>query len=86
MFQGVMPVKLWTECFLTTTYIINRVPSELLQNQSPYFGLYGKNPDYSHFRTFGFLAYVFTLSANRTKFSPRASACVFLGYPPEIKA
>lgn len=85
-FQSKIPIKFWSECILTATYLINRFPSPLLGNQSPYEKLYQKSPDYNSFQVFGCLTFASTLPNYRTKFQPRAKACVFIGYPIGIKA
>lgn len=85
-FQSKIPIKFWSECVLTATHLINRIPSPLLGNQSPYEKLYKKSPDYNSFRVFGCLAFASTLPNHRNKFQPRAKACVFIGYPMGMKA
>ncbi|RVW51959.1 Retrovirus-related Pol polyprotein from transposon TNT 1-94 [Vitis vinifera] len=81
LFQSSLPVCYWSDCILTAVYLINRTPSPFLNNKTPFEILHDKLPDYSHLRVFGCLCYVSTLKANRTKFSPRAKAAVFLVLP-----
>ena len=84
-FQSRVPIHFWPECVLTATYLINRTPSPLLNNGSPYERLFDEAVAYSFLKVFGCLVFASTLKANRTKFQPRARTCVFLGYPPGVK-
>jgi len=84
-FQAHLPIHLWGDCVLTAVYIINRLPSFLLRNKTPYERLFGKPPSYSHMRTFGCLAFASNPSRSHDKFDARGIPCVFLGYPPSQK-
>lgn len=48
-----MPLKFWDEAFITATYLINRLPSKIINNETPLERLHHHPPDYSVLRTFG---------------------------------
>ncbi|GKC11484.1 putative RNA-directed DNA polymerase, partial [Tanacetum coccineum] len=79
MFQGGIPLKMWTECILTATYLINRLPSSMLNGKSLYEMIYKKCPTLSHLRVFGCLCFA-TIVNNNEKFSSRSEKCVMIGY------
>ena len=84
-FQSNVPLYLLSEYVLTTVHIINRLPSPILKNKSPFEKLYGKIPSYEHLIVFGCLCFASTLVHHRSKFDPRFFPCVFLRYPFGVK-
>lgn len=63
---------------MTSTYLLNRLPSPVLGNVSPYEKLVHKPPSYENLRSFGCLAYMSQHSSD--KLLPRALKTVFVGY------
>ena len=47
--------------------------------------LYKTPKDFNQLKVFGYLCYASTLSTNRSKFDPRASKCVFIGFKKGTK-
>ena len=78
-FQADLPLEFWGECVLTAAYLINRTPTQVLENRTPYELLFGKPPSYAAVRNFGCLCYI--KSRTSDKFASRSRKCVFVGYP-----
>jgi hypothetical protein len=76
-FQYNLPLSFWGECVLTAVYLINRLPTLLLNQKSLFELLYNKLPTYFHLRVFGCLCYA-TIVHPHNKFDYRARHCVFL--------
>ena len=75
-----VPIKFWDEAFLTATYLINRLPTRVLDNLCPLERLFKTPPNYSMLRIFGCACWPHLRPYNQHKLSFRSKACVFLGY------
>ena len=84
MFQGNLPVSFWDECVLGAVYLINRSPSGLLHNKTPYEILFGVLPDFDMLKVFGSLCFAHN-HAREGQVFPRSRRCVFVGYPSHKK-
>ncbi|KAL0553695.1 hypothetical protein IC582_007597 [Cucumis melo] len=86
MLSTSLPSYLWGDAILTAAHLINRMPSCILHLQTPLDCLKESYPSTRlvsevPLRVFGCTAYVHNFGPNQTKFTPRAQACVFVGYP-----
>jgi hypothetical protein len=80
-----MPLKFWDEAFLTATYIINMLPSKIINNDTPVHRLLGTQSNYSSLRVFGCACWPNLRPYNKRKLAFRSKQCVFLGYSPRHK-
>jgi hypothetical protein len=75
-----MPLKYWDEAFLTATYLINRLPSRVIQGDTPYYRVFKETPNYGFLRTFGCACWSNLWPYNSHKLQFHSKQCIFLGY------
>lgn len=80
MLQSGLPKFLWSYAIQHAVFLINRTPSKLLADHSPFQLMFGTLPDLANLKVFGSLCYVSSPTAHRTKFDNRARKCAFLGF------
>ncbi|KAL5545398.1 hypothetical protein UlMin_005085 [Ulmus minor] len=75
-----LPLKYWLYAFQTAVFLINRMPTKILDFSSPYSTLLHKSPDYNMLKIFGCLCYPFIRPFNKHKMQYRSVQCAFIGY------
>jgi histone deacetylase 1/2 len=77
-----MPLKYWDEAFLIATFLINLLPSKVINLESPTERLLIITPNYDALRTFGCACWPNLRPYNTRKLAFHSKRCVFLGYSP----
>ena len=90
MFTSNVPKHSWGEAFLTTAYLINRMPCRTLNYQSPCQVLLQSYPNSKlissiPIKVFGCTAFVHIHSQHCSKLDAKAVKCLFLGNSPSQK-
>nr|KYP52268.1 Retrovirus-related Pol polyprotein from transposon TNT 1-94 [Cajanus cajan] len=83
--QAHFPMHFWDYAFLTSVYLINRLPSSSIQQDVPFRKLFHQLPDYSFLCIFGCSCFPCLRPYNKTKLQFRSQECVFLGYSTSHK-
>nr|XP_016461967.1 PREDICTED: uncharacterized protein LOC107785231 [Nicotiana tabacum] len=78
-FQASIPIRYRGMCVQAAVYLINGLPSRVLNGKVPYEMLYQKKPTLGHIRVLGCLCYAKRL-VKGDKFAQRANATVLLGF------
>lgn len=76
--QSHLPKTFWVETFNTAIYLINRLPTTVLDYRSPFQVLLNETPDYSFLRTFGCACYPCLITIHKLLF--HSKRCIFLWY------
>jgi hypothetical protein len=80
-----MSLKFWDEAFLTATFLINLLPSKVINHDTPIERLLHSKPNYESLRIFGCACWPNLRPYNMRKLSFRSTRCVFLGFSPRHK-
>jgi hypothetical protein len=80
LLESSVPSKFWVEALSTAVYLINRLPSQVLNFDSPYYHLYHQHPSYLNLHTFGCVCFVHLPPHERHKLSAQSVKCAFMGY------
>ena len=76
-----VPKHFWGDAVLTVCHLINRMPSVVLNHESPFSVLYPERTPFSLTpRVFGCVSFIHVLDPSRDKLSPQSRKCIFLGY------
>ncbi|PKU64398.1 Retrovirus-related Pol polyprotein from transposon TNT 1-94 [Dendrobium catenatum] len=67
-----LPNPFRAEAISTANYLINRLPSSAISNQTPYSRLHGQLVTYTHLRTFRCLCFLWLQPQAQNKLSPRS--------------
>ena len=75
-----MPLTYWPFAFATAIFLINRLPTPVLSNISPFQKLFNTLPNYQKLRTFGCLCFPWLRPYAPNKLQDRSLPCIFVGY------
>jgi histone deacetylase 1/2 len=78
--HGSIPFRFWSDAFSTAYFLINRLPSRLLQTKTPLELLLHELLDYTFLKVFGCACWPHLRPYNKHKLEFWSKKCVFLGY------
>ncbi|GJW54595.1 retrovirus-related pol polyprotein from transposon TNT 1-94 [Tanacetum coccineum] len=81
-----IPQKFWCDAVDTSTYILNRILIRPFLGKTLYELYKGRKPNLEYFKVFGSKCFILNTKDYLTKFDPKSTEGVFLGYSPNSKA
>ena len=80
MFHTNVPKRFWGDAVVSACYLINRIPTKVLQDISPFQVLNKIKPPIDHLRVFGCVCYVLIPGEQRNKLEAKSVKGMFIGY------
>jgi len=80
MFQMSVPKRFWSDAVITACYLINRIPTRILEDKAPFEVLNNNKPVLDHLRVFGCISYVLVPGEIRNKLEAKSIKAMMIGY------
>jgi len=85
LFNAQVPPIYWVEAFYSVVYRINRLPTKVLDNKSPFETTFAYSPTYENFKPFACRVYPYLRDYANHKLAPRSLPCIFMGHSSQYK-
>lgn len=79
MLQMNMPKRFWSQGVMSTAYLINRLPSMVLNFMSPMEMIKGRKVNLTHLKVFVCICFFHVQSLYRDKMYARVAKCILFG-------
>ena len=86
LYEKKMPLKFWAEAVNTASYLLNRMPTKVLGDKTPYEIWYVFKPKVDYLKVFGSPCYVLQPEVKRRKLDQKADMGILIGYSTKSKA
>ncbi|WZZ70893.1 hypothetical protein YC2023_082263 [Brassica napus] len=80
MFQMSVPKRFWSDAVITACYLINRIPTRILEDKAPFEVLNNNKSVLDHLRVFGCISYVLVPGEIRNKLEAKSIKAMMIGY------
>ena len=80
MFYTNVPRRFWGDAVMAACYLINRIPTRILNDTSPFEVLNKTKPSLDHLRVFGCVCFILRPGELRDKLEAKSTRGMFLGY------
>lgn len=81
-----VPKTFWAEAANTAVFLLNRLPSKALSEQTPFESWHGFKPKLLNLKFFGCLCFCYIPEVKREKLDRKAEPGIFVGYSSKSKA
>ena len=85
LFEKRLPKSFWAEAVYTSVYLLNRLPTKVLKNKTPFEAWYETKAAVDHLKIFGCICYTHVPEVKRDKLDQKAEIGIFLGYSNNVK-